>query len=164
MKVMVRSLDGLPAGWAGRERLAVVHASVLDLDDEQMSEHVRGCDAVVSCLGHNLSFKGLFGPPRRLVTDATRRLCDAAKAGGAKTRIKFILMNSTGCRNHDLNEPVSWAQRVVVGFLRLLLPPHADNEEAGDYLRVEVGQDDEAIEWVVVRPDSPDGCGAGDGL
>ena len=34
------------------------------------------------------------------------------------------------------------------------MPPHADNEKAADHLRTDIGQDDAAIEWVVVRPDS----------
>jgi hypothetical protein len=29
-----------------------------------------------------------------------------------------------------------------------------DNENAADYLRVNVGRDDRAIEWVAVRPDT----------
>ncbi|MFT7688823.1 MAG: 3'-phosphoadenosine 5'-phosphosulfate sulfotransferase, partial [Candidatus Azotimanducaceae bacterium] len=28
-----------------------------------------------------------------------------------------------------------------------------DNEKAADYLRLNIGQDDKRIEWVVVRPD-----------
>jgi hypothetical protein len=36
----------------------------------------------------------------------------------------------------------------------LLLPPHRDNENAADYLRTAVGQNDKSIEWVAVRPDS----------
>ena len=36
----------------------------------------------------------------------------------------------------------------------LLLPPHLDNEKAADYLRTQIGQEDMAIEWAVVRPDS----------
>ena len=35
-----------------------------------------------------------------------------------------------------------------------MLPPQADNEQAADYLRVTIGQDDRFIEWVVVRPDT----------
>ena len=41
----------------------------------------------------------------------------------------------------------------MIWLLRLLLPPHVDNENAADYLRIEVGQDNKAIEWVAVRPD-----------
>ncbi|MCP3675178.1 MAG: SDR family oxidoreductase, partial [Gammaproteobacteria bacterium] len=39
-------------------------------------------------------------------------------------------------------------------ILRILLPPHIDNEEAADYLRLNVGQISKNIEWAVVRPDS----------
>jgi hypothetical protein len=109
---------------------------------------------VASCLGHNLSWKGIYGHPRRLVTDATRRLCDAIKANKAERLIKFVLMNTAGNSNRDLNEPISLGERVVIGIIRLLLPPHGDNERAADYLRVRIGQDDKAIEWVVVRPDT----------
>jgi hypothetical protein len=45
------------------------------------------------------------------------------------------------------------ALRVRSGLLRLLLPPHWDNEKAADYLRINVGKNDPMIEWVVVRPD-----------
>lgn len=62
-------------------------------------------------------------------------------------------MNTTGNRNRDLNEPVSLAHRAVVGLIRLLLPPHADNEQAADYLRGAIGQQHPAVEWAVVRPD-----------
>jgi len=43
---------------------------------------------------------------------------------------------------------------MVIGLLRLLLPPHTDNEKAADYLRTQIGQDDEMIEWAAVRPDN----------
>jgi hypothetical protein len=39
-------------------------------------------------------------------------------------------------------------------LIRLLLPPHSDNEHAADYLRTQVGQNHPAIEWAAVRPDS----------
>jgi hypothetical protein len=107
-----------------------------------------------SCLGHNINLKGIYGHPRRLVTDATRRLCNAIKAAKPEHPTRFVLMNTAGNSNRDLQEPVSFGQRCVIGLLRLLLPPHADNERAADYLRTMIGQDDRAIEWVVVRPDS----------
>ena len=46
------------------------------------------------------------------------------------------------------------AERTAVGALRLLLPPHVDNEKAAEFLRSEIGGTDKQIEWVVVRPDS----------
>jgi hypothetical protein len=63
-------------------------------------------------------------------------------------------MNTTGNRNRDLNETTSLGQRFVIGLLRLLLPPHVDNEKAADYLRTKIGQKDNFIEWVAVRPDN----------
>jgi nucleoside-diphosphate-sugar epimerase len=154
VKAIVRSPDSLSDVIKKDENLSLIQASILDLSDAEMAEHVKGCGAVVSCLGHNLSFKGIYGHPRRLVTDATNRLCDAIKATRSDVPTKFVLMNSTGVRNRDLDEPVSFAQRCVIGLIRLLVPPHVDNEKAADYLRTEIGQDDDGIEWVVVRPDS----------
>ena len=153
VKVIVRSPDKLPTAIKNHNNLTVIQASVLDLSDAELAQHVKGCDAVASCLGHNITLKGMFGHPRKLVTDATRRLCDAIKENSPEKPIKFVLMNTTGNSNRDLNEPISFAQKSVVGLLRLLLPPHADNEQAADYLRSKVGQNDQLIEWAAVRPD-----------
>jgi len=62
-------------------------------------------------------------------------------------------MNTTANQNRDLDEKVSFAQQFIIRVLRLLLPPHVDNEKAADYLRTQVGQKDSVIEWVAVRPD-----------
>lgn len=153
VKAIVRSPDKLPNALKDNSRLTIIQASLLELSDAELAAHVKDCDAVASCLGHNLTFKGLFGSPRRLVTDATRRLCDAIKASGSEHPAKFVLMNTTGNSNRDLDEPISFAQSCVIGLLRHLLPPHADNENAADFLRTGIGQKDSAIEWVAVRPD-----------
>jgi len=63
-------------------------------------------------------------------------------------------MNTTGNRNRDLNEPISFVQKCVIGLLRLLLPPQVDNEKAADYLFTQVGKNNKFIEWTAVRPDS----------
>lgn len=39
-------------------------------------------------------------------------------------------------------------------LIRLLIPPQLDNETAADYLRLNIGQNHENIQWVAVRPDS----------
>jgi nucleoside-diphosphate-sugar epimerase len=153
VKVIVRSPGSLPETIRNHERLTVIGASLLDLSDEALADHVQGVDAVASCLGHNLTLKGIYGHPRRLVTDATRRLCNAIKANQPAGRTKFVLMNTSGNRNRDLDEPISLAQKVVIGLLRLLLPPHVDNEQAADYLRTQIGQHDGQIAWVAVRLD-----------
>jgi nucleoside-diphosphate-sugar epimerase len=153
VKVIVRSPENLPDILKNSDHLSVIHASVLDLSDQQMVELVKNCDAVASCLGHNLNRKGLFGKPRLLVTDAASRLCSAIKANEPKKKVKYLLMNTTGNSNRDLDEKISLGQKIVIGLIRLLLPPHADNEKAADYLRTKIGQNDKEIEWVAIRPD-----------
>jgi len=150
----VRSPKSLSEPLGEDPRLSLIHASISELCDAEIANHVDGCDVVVSCLGHNLTLKGLFGRPRRLVTDTARRLCNAIQLSPPDFPTKFVLMNTTGNSNRDLSEPIPFAQKCVIGLLRLLLPPHADNEDAVDYLRTKIGQNDHVIEWVAVRPDS----------
>ncbi len=154
VRIIVRSTENLPDNVRNHDHVSVIQASLLDLSDNEMAQHASGCDALASCLGHNLSCKGIFWPPRRLVAEATRRLCRAVQANNPKEPVKFVLMNTAGNSNRDLNEQISFAQKGVIGLLRLLLPPHVDNEQAADYLRTEIGQNDGVIEWVVVRPDN----------
>ena len=153
VRIIVRTDSNLSSAIKSHERLSMTCASLLDMSDAEMARHARGCDAVVSCLGHNMTFKGMYGQPRRLVTDATRRLCNAIKSNKPELAVKFVLMNTAGNSNRDLEEPVPLAQKCVIWLLRLLLPPHADNENAADFLRTVIGQDDNEIEWVAVRPD-----------
>jgi hypothetical protein len=42
--------------------------------------------------------------------------------------------------DRDLHEALSLGERCVIGLVRLLLPPHVDNEKAADYLRTNIGQ------------------------
>ena len=135
IKAVVRFPEKLPEAWKSNERVKIISASLLDLSDEEMMKLTLDCHSVVSCLGHNMNWKGIYGQPRKLVTDAARRLCNAIEANKPENAIKYVLMNTTGNRNRDLNEPISFAQKCVIGLLRLLLPPHVDNEKAADYLR-----------------------------
>ncbi|WP_411895109.1 NAD(P)-dependent oxidoreductase [Winogradskyella sp. A2] len=153
VKVIVRSPEKLPVSWTTNADLQIITASILDLSDEEMRALVKDSGAVASCLGHNMTFKGLYGKPRRLVTDATQRLCNAIQSNNSNSKTKFVLMNTTWNRNRDLNEPISFGQKCVIGLLRLLLPPHVDNEKAADYLRTQIGQNNSAVDWVAVRPD-----------
>ena len=70
VRIIVRSSHKLPADIVENPNTKAIEASVLDLTDEEMTEHVKDCDAVVSCLGHVMDFKGIFGEPKKLCTDA----------------------------------------------------------------------------------------------
>ena len=118
-----------------------------------MAEQVRDCDAVVSCLGHVGNFRGMFGEPRKLCTDATRRLCVAIETNGAPAPTKFILMNTVLVHNPDLDEKRTWFERGLLTLLRHTLPPHRDNETASAHLHRNVGRENKHIEWCSVRPE-----------
>lgn len=154
VKAIVRDANRLPNRFKQNDQIQITQASLLDMTDQDLLEQVKGCDAVVSCLGHNLNFRGMFGQPRRLVTDAVRRLCDAVDRTASDNPVKFILMNTTGNQNKSAGETVSLAQALVIGLIRLLVPPHADNEDAAQYLQSSFEAGDTTVDWVVVRPDS----------
>ncbi len=153
VKAVVRSPEKLPESWKNNDRLQIISASILELSDKEMGEYALNCQAIASCLGHNMNWKGIYGHPRKLVTDATIRLCNAIKINNPVNPVKYVLMNTTGNRNRDLSEPISIGQKCVIGLIRLLLPPHEDNEKAADYLRTQIGQNNQFIEWAAVRPD-----------
>lgn len=154
VRVIVRSSHKLSAEVLENPNLTVIEASILDLTDEEMAGHVKDCDAVVSCLGHTVDFSGMFGEPRKLCTDATRRLCDAIEKNSPSKPSKFILMNTVGVQNPDLEEKRTWFERQLLTVLHHALPPHRDNETAAEHLHRNVGKKNKHIEWCSVRPDS----------
>ncbi len=154
VKVLVRSASRLPDHLRRHEGLTSVEGSVLDMSEEQRSELVAGCSSIASCLGHSINVRGIWGPPYRLVTRSVECLCEAVRANRPDTPVRFVLMNTAGNRNRDLPEPVAIREHMVLGLLRLLIPPHRDNECAADYLRTRVGGEDPFLEWAAVRPDT----------
>ena len=135
-----------------RRRLSLIEQTALSMQKEALTDLLREADAVVSCLGHNLSWRGVYGAPRMLVRNSLQRVLTAVPSDRA-TPLKIVLMNTTGNRNLDLKEAVPIAQHLVLILLRCLLPPHLDNERAANLLRKQL-KDQGHIEWVAVRPDS----------
>jgi len=131
--------------------LTVIEGTALDLPLERLSAIVPDCSVIVSCLGHNVTLKGLFGKPRKLVTDSLKRVCSVVSASASPCRV--ILMNTTGNRNRAIREPYSFLDRVILGMFTLLLPPQSDNVTAARYLSETAGRNS-GFEWVIVRPDT----------
>ena len=104
VRIIVRSFHKLPPDIVENPNTTAIEASVLDLTEEEMTEHIKDCDAVVSCLGHVMDFKGIFGEPKKLCTDATRSLCNVLEKNSLPKPTKFILMNTVGVENPDLEE------------------------------------------------------------
>lgn len=154
VKVIVRSHSKIPGTWSRNDKISIIKAEISKVSNAEMADYIKDCQAVACCLGHNLTLKGMYGKPRKLVANTVRLLCNAIQANSHEKPVKLVLMNTTANRNRDLKESVTFGQAVVIGLTRLLLPPHRDNEEAADFLRVNIGQNNTMIEWVVVRPDT----------
>jgi len=150
---IVRNANSLTNIDSSHPSLQIVEAEISKISKNDLAQYLKECEVVLSCLGHNLTFKGMFGHPKRLVTDAITKVAKTIESINTNNKIKIILMNTTGNSNRDIPEKPPYSQRLVISLLRLLLPPHVDNENAADFLRLQVGQSNNSIEWVAVRPD-----------
>lgn len=151
---IVRNANSFRHEVGDQPKLNIVEASIADISDIELARHVQECDAVCSCLGHNLTLKGMFGQPRLLVTNAMAKITQVIESIKPDKVIKIILMNTTGNSNRDIPEKPPLSQRCVISLLRYVLPPHSDNENAADFLRIHIAQNHPFIEWTAVRPDS----------
>ena len=154
VRIIVRDAAKLPPALAAhpqRAQLRVVEASVLDMPAAEFERHVRGCSAVVQCLGHNLTRQGLWGHPRFLVRDSAKKVVDTVRAVKPETPVKFVVMGSNGIPVDGEVYPIGF--RLLTPLLRLLLPPHVDNEATSEYVR-SIPATDPYVQWVVVRPDT----------
>ncbi|WP_297337577.1 NAD(P)-binding oxidoreductase [Algoriphagus sp.] len=154
LKVIVRPLARIPENWTNYENLTLIQAFIHEMSADELAVHLEDCNVVASCLGHHPSLRGIYGKPRKLVTDALRLVCAARIKNSSPRSLKILVMNTAGNSNRDLRESLSLAQRVVVAMIRILLPPHRDNEAASDFLRLEIGQVHPFIQWAIVRPDT----------
>lgn len=158
VKVIVRSESRLPESAKGHKLLTtvVLPGGQLELNAEAMAEHIRGCSTVISCLGHTLSFKGIYGHPRRLCRDSTRLICDAISTLSPDLPIKLIVVSTEGVDDPGGSDPPrkSLMERALLWLLSTrLLPPHQDNMATVAYLHEEVrGKANPHVSFCAVRP------------
>ena len=155
VRAIVRAAERLPEAARRDPRLGAIEADLVAMPDAELAEHVRGCDAMLSCLGHTISLAGVFGPPHDLVTRTVARLARAAEAVRAAAPVRLVLMSSVSV-DHPLggDAPRTAAERALLRVLFALVPPVRDNQRAADHLCREVGAAHPAVQWVIVRPDS----------
>ncbi|MCE2573437.1 NAD(P)-binding oxidoreductase [Motilimonas eburnea] len=154
VSVIVRAIERLDASFTRDKRVTVICADVFDLSVQQLTHHLVDCEAVISCLGHNLSWQGVFGQPRNLVSGVLERVCLAIQTNPHSSPVKVILMSSSGVQNKQKEQRTSWHYAIVNTILRVAIPPHRDNETAAWYLQNLSQSAKLAIEWVAVRPDT----------
>lgn len=153
VRIIVRSTDNISTDILNSSEIEIIRAAVLDLSDQQIATQVAGCTSIVSCLGHNMDFRGLFGHPRQLCTQTVRRMC-AVLQRNAVQPVKFIMISSVGVTSPEDNNQRSWFDRALLLLLRHTLPPHRDNETAAQFLSDNISASNSKIQWCCVRPDS----------
>jgi nucleoside-diphosphate-sugar epimerase len=155
VRAIARSARRLPAGVTGNPLLSVIEGEVLSMRSDELQRHLQGCDTVISCLGHTISLRGVFGPPFDVVTRAIARLIAAVPANATGAPVRFILMSTVAVEQPGKAEKARGAaQRCLLWVLRALLPPARDNQRAAELLALDIGTSDPHIEWVAVRPDT----------
>jgi nucleoside-diphosphate-sugar epimerase len=152
-RILIRKSAVLPKEIIESQLIETVKGNINELDYSEMNHLVQNCNVVISCLGHNLSFKGMFGHPRYLVRDAIRSVCETVKKT-ANEKVKLILMSTTAFTNILSGEKSSIGERLIFSLLMFLLPPHRDNVKVANLLIHEIGKQNEKIEWVAIRPDT----------
>lgn len=153
IRIVVRESATLSAEVLKSQLVEIKRGNIAGFNGSDMDSLLEGSDAIVSCLGHNISIGGMFGNPRNLVSDTIRNVCETARKRADK-KVKLILMSTTGYSNIAAGEKNSLGEGIVLSILKLLLPPHRDNVKAANYLQDEIGKEDAKIEWVAVRPDT----------
>lgn len=153
LRIVVRESAQLPEDIVNSTKVEVIRGSISTYTCTQMQQLIDNCDAVVSCLGHNISCKGMFGKPRTLVHDTIQTVCNAVKQS-ATEKIKLILMSTSGYTNVINGEKRTLGENIVNSLLYTLLPPHKDNVLAGNFLTKSISSTNATVEWVAVRPDS----------
>ena len=74
------------------------------------------------------------------------------KSTEKKSALKLIVMNSAGVRNTLADAPLACADKALIATLKLLLPPHADNERTAQLCQRYANNPH--LQTVVVRPDT----------
>ena len=136
------------------DHIEVIQASILEIDNQKLKEYLWDVDAVISCLGHNITLKGIFGKPHTLVADSLIRIIGIINDISSNRTVKIILMNTTACINILQNEKFNKHEKLVMKIMRFVLPPQRDKESALGYLIDTIGISNKHINWIAVRPDT----------
>jgi putative NADH-flavin reductase len=77
IKIIVRSTSSIPYNWNNNAQLTIIKGNISEMTVNELSGYIADCQSVASCLGHNLTLKGIYGKPRNLVTASVALLCAA---------------------------------------------------------------------------------------
>ena len=97
VRIVVRASATIPEYFTNDKRIEITKGNVNDFDIAKITELVKDCDSVICCLGHNISLKGILGPPHKLVYNTVVKIIEAIHS--LKLNQKFILMSTTAYTN-----------------------------------------------------------------
>ncbi|MDX8366928.1 NAD(P)-binding oxidoreductase [Cytobacillus sp. IB215665] len=149
-RILIRNSATLPKDIKEHPLVEIKKGNINDLNDSEMNNLLLNCNVIISCLGHNPTLKGMFGKPRSLVFNAIKKISDTVK----DKKVKLILMSTAGYTNTLSREKNSLGEKLILSLLYWFLPPHRDNVRAANYLIRNIGEEDENIDWIAVRPDT----------
>mmetsp|Transcript_27431 Transcript_27431/g.82336 ORF Transcript_27431/g.82336 Transcript_27431/m.82336 type:complete len:240 (+) Transcript_27431:170-889(+) len=127
--------------------LVVNPGGALAMTDAELSGHLAGATHVVSCLGHNITLRGVFGAPRYLCADSVRKVSALATKPLKLVVVSTVAVDPPGERD----PPRGLLERCVLGLCWLLLPPHRDNLAVVDALAVDAAANP-LVDYVAPRP------------
>ncbi len=151
VRVVVRETAIIPNQISDDKSIEVTKGNINDFEIAKIKDLVKDCDSLICCLGHNISLKGILGPPHKLVYNTVVKIIEALQS--RELNSKFILMSTTAYTNRKTGEVNTFGEKIVFSLLKVLLPPHKDNMIAADHLVYKLGSTNN-IDWVAVRPDS----------
>lgn len=151
VRIVVREKANIPTQFSEDKNIEIIKGNIYDFNIENIKNLLNDCDSIICCLGHNISFKGIYGSPYKLVSVTVAKIIEALQA--LNTKPKFVLMSTTAYTNQKINEVNHLREKIVFSLLEVILPPHKDNMLAANQLVDKLGSKSE-IEWVAVRPDS----------
>lgn len=132
------------------KNLDVKETTIASMALEELRGLVKECSAVVSCLGHNLDWKGIYHDGY-FVKETAEKITSVMP----QQDCRFVMMGSDGVAHPDgKSDPKrSRLTRALLWLLRMLVPPVADQEMAALHLYQHTLQNpSSSCDWTVVRP------------
>jgi len=154
VNVIVRSKERMTQSIRENSNVSIIESTFLDMSHEEVTSQIQECDTIISCLGHTMTFKGIYGKPRMFVRDTILRVHEVVQHVKPSNKMKLIIMGSNGVSHpHGSDDRRPLSERIILSILRKLVPPHLDNEWTAEYLYSNIGEHDPYLQWVYVRPD-----------
>ena len=102
VRIVVRETAIIPDQISNNKSIEVIKENINDFEIAKIKDLVKDCNAAICCLGHNINFKGIVGPPHKLVYNTVVKIIEALQS--QELNPKFILMSTTAYTNRKAGE------------------------------------------------------------